>query len=171
MKLKSEFIDNDDAISKGYIKVESGEFLKDGNNPSNYSIYSVNVNPIYKNEELIGRKFSLWNEITEERKIITIDITDEKSHFAFFGYVRAFCLCYKEKIFLITDTVLSGQGYSLVYDKYCRPPAIYLMDFDNGRLIYVGYFVEYFDYIEKNNYMFYEPHDFYVKMTTKDGIN
>ena len=117
MKLKSEFIDNDDAISKGYIKVERGEFLKDGNNPSNYSIYSVNVNPIYKNEELVGRKFSLWNKTTEERKIITIDITDEKSHFAFFSLRKAYNFLDDGKIFLVTYTDEPEMLSSFHYNK------------------------------------------------------
>ena len=171
MKLESEFIDNDDALKQGYSQISHNIYANNSGNAFDL-IYRINNNFISDdNAKIIGYEFSSFNPTTNERKSITIDTTNKISHFAFFDFDEIYNFLYDGKIFLVTytDDVIMFRGDR--YNKTSRPPALYIMDFDNGKLIYVGYFVEYFNYVEENDYIFYATDDFYIKMTKTEGVN
>jgi len=84
--------------------------------------------------------------IKNETIYIEVDITNENQHFNFFDVGRRYFVYSNEEIFLITG---GGTGYGNVYNG---PPALYLLDFEAGKILYVGYFDEYFDMMKDRGY-------------------
>ena len=84
--------------------------------------------------------------LESEHKHIEVDFTNENQHLAFFKIVKGSYVYYDEKIFLITG---AAGGYGGTYEV---PPALYLLDFEAGKILYVGYFDEYFDMMKDRGY-------------------
>lgn len=100
--------------------------------------------------------------LEREHKHIEVDITNENQHLDFFEIVKGSYVYYDEKIFLITG---AGGGYGNTYEA---PPALYLLDFEAGKILYVGYFDEYFDMMKDRGYFSAIPvDDLYIKIEKK----
>ena len=163
IKLKSSFASLEEAEQCGYIE------------PDHYFEVEYKGEKVFlrldqtvRNDDeghRLGFCFTLridFPNLESEHKHIEGDITNENQHLDFFQILKGSYVYYDEKIFLITG---AAGGYGRTYEA---PPALYLLDFEAGKILYVGYFDEYFDMMKDRGYFSAIPlWGLYVKIEKK----
>ena len=167
IKLKSSFASLEEAEQCGYI--ETDDYFPVEYKGEKVFLWFAETARYDDEGHYIGFRFTLridFPNLESEHKHIEVDITNENQHLDFFDILKGRYVYYDEKIFLITG---AAGGYG---DTYNGPPALYLLDFEAGKILYVGYFDEYFDMMKDRGYNSAIPlSGLYVKIEKKTNKN